>query len=579
MADPGRRSTAPPRQPGHAPAPLDGAWLRRALAGARDGLDAEVDAINDLNVFPVPDGDTGSNLLHTVSAACEALAALTADADLSQVGRAAAQGSLMGARGNSGVIVSQLLRGFAQGMDGSAAAAPDRLADGLAAAARVAQRAVMRPKTGTILTVADEAARAGREASGRERTSGPAVLAAAAEAAWSAVERTPSQLPVLAEAGVVDAGGYGLAVMLSAFAQAAGARTIRRPAHVLGVDGGRDRPRTGAGRAAATGVLRGAAAVTAPEGGYGYCTEFHVQGGRDDAEAVRSRLERAGDLGDSALIVGDPGLVHVHVHTPEPWRILTAAAELGRIERLSVRDMTEQHRQAQARLRPPTATGATVPNAVSVVAVAPGPGFQAILLDLGAAAVVLGGPTQHPSTEDLVEGIRLAGGRGAIILPNHPDVLLTAKQAERMALGRAQVVASRSVPQGIAALLALDPDLDLAANRERMERAMAGVHTIEVTTAVRDSRQDGQQIRRGSWLAVLDGRIVATGEQPAAVVLAALATIGPESLELVTLYRGADATAADLAALADAIRERHPHLEVERQEGGQPLYPFVISAE
>ncbi len=572
MADPGARPALASRPRGE-----DGGWLRRALAEAREGLRAEADQINDLNVFPVPDGDTGSNLLLTLGAACEAVERLPPAADIGAVGRAAAHGALMGARGNSGVILSQILRGFAQGLDGGGVAAPDRLATALVAAATVAHRAVLRPKPGTILTVARDAGAAGQAAGSASGASSGSVLDAAAGEAWAAVARTPSQLPVLEEAGVVDAGGFGLAVVLSAFARAAGG-TGARPA-----------PPARARR-----TRSGPVAVAAPAEGYGYCTEFRLVGGGEDALGVRTRLAEVTDLGDSALVVGDPGLVHVHVHTPEPGRLVAAAERLGRVERLSVTDMTEQHRRAGARARGATPvaapalrgsapaaveTGSPIVAGPAVVAVAPGPGFRAILLDCGAAAVVAGGPTQHPSTGDLLEGVRRAGPDEVVLLPNHPDIVPTAQQAARLAGARVEVVPSRSVPEGIAALLALDPARDLRSNRERMERAMAGVRTVEVTTAVRDSRQEGRQIRRGDVLALVDGRIAAAGGDLAQVTVAALEGMGAAELELVTLYRGADASADDARRVGAAVTRRFPGLEVERQDGGQPLYPFVISVE
>ncbi|HVA20805.1 MAG TPA: DAK2 domain-containing protein [Candidatus Micrarchaeia archaeon] len=557
---------------------LDGDWLRRALAGARDGLDAEAAAIDDLNVFPVPDGDTGTNLVRTLGAACEAVARLGEGADLNVVGRAAAHGSLMGARGNSGVILSQFLRGFAQGVDGGAAADPGRLASALGTAATAAERAVLRPQRGTILTVARDAADAGRAAGRLGGATCASVLGAAAAEAWAAVARTPSQLPVLAEAGVVDAGGYGLAVVVAALAAAAGSEPSPRPRPApLPHPAGAPRPdRSGADGAVPPPMAGGAAGVVAPAAGYGYCTEFQVTGGRDEPDALRARLAEAGDLGDSALVVGDRGRVHVHVHTREPWRLLAAAAELGAIERLTVADMTEQHRRVRGRSAAPAAP---LRRGVQVVAVAPGPGFGAILLDCGAAAVVPGGPGQPPSRADLEGGIRAAGGTGVVLLPNHPDVLPLAEQVERAAGGRVAVVASRSVPQGIAALLAADPELDLAANRDRMERAMAAVRVIEIATAGRDGHRDGRLIHRGDLLAMTDGRLAGAGTDLVRVAIAALEGIGAEGYELVTLYRGGEASAADAGRLAQAVRERFPGLEVEQQDGGQRLVPFVISAE
>jgi len=557
----------------------DGQRLTCGLERALERLEAARDEIDDLNVFPVPDGDTGSNMFLTLQAACSEIRTLPGDPGVAAVTAAAAQGSLMGARGNSGVILSQILRGFAQGCRSAVTLDGPVLATALGGAAAVAHRAVKKPKDGTILSVMRDAASAAAAASagGAEL---PEVLIAATREAWAAVERSPEQLEVLRQAGVVDAGGFGLAVILEGLVDAvAGSRAaaaVRPPAFARP---GRARSD---GRGRRPGVPAGAAGVEAPVGGFGYCTEFLLLDGSASTEAVEAEL---GGLGESAMVVGDPGQLHVHLHTPEPWVVLARAARLGRIERLKVEDMTAQHHEVRARGRRPASgngrrpDGAPVLEAMAVVAVAQGTGFRAILEGLGAAQVVEGGQSMNPSTEDLLRAVTATPATTVFLLPNNGNLLLAADQVAAMADREVVVIPTRNVPQGISALLAFDRGADGAGNRQRMTGAIETIHALEVTTAVRDSQAGGRPIRCGDILAVVDGEIQAVGASTTEVVLAALTAIGHRPADLITVYRGAGATEAESADLARAIAERFPAAEIERQDGGQEHYPFVLSVE
>ncbi len=556
----------------------DGARLARGLEGALARLGAARDDIDDLNVFPVPDGDTGSNMFLTLQAACSEVRTLPGEPGVAEVAAAAAQGSLMGARGNSGVILSQILRGFAQGCRSAATLDGPVLASALDAAATVAHRAVRKPKNGTILSVMRDAAQeAANVAEGGAAL--PVVLVAATREAWAAVERSPEQLEVLRQAGVVDAGGFGLAVVLEGLVEAvAGPRAaaslrpegLARPARGRG----RDRPHR-------PGPL-GAAGVDAPRGGFGYCTEFLLLDSTASPPSVEAQL---GGLGESGMVVGDTGQLRVHLHTREPWVVLERAARLGRIERLKVEDMTAQHHQARARAGRPACepgTGASpdpVLQAMGVVAVAPGAGFRAILEGLGVARVVEGGQSMNPSTEDLLQAIAATPARTVFLLPNNGNLLLGADQVAALADREVVVIPTHNVPQGISALLAFDREAAGEDNRQRMTAAIDAVRAVEVTTAVRDSQVDGRPIRAGDFLAVVDGEIQAVGASPTQVVLAALATLEDRPADLITIYRGAEATEAESRELARAIAERFPEAEIEHQEGGQAHYPFILSVE
>lgn len=546
------------------PAAVLGPGLRRGLRAALARLAQQRDRINDLNVFPVPDGDTGTNLHLTLQAALAEADDLGPQPSAGAVAAAVAHGALMGARGNSGVILSQILRGVATGLKDRDEIGPEELAASLKEGSGMAYRAVKRPVEGTILSVVRDASAAAATAAA-EGSSLAEVLQAAAAEAWDAVERSRSQLDVLRRAGVVDAGGFGAAVILSALAEEVsgtgpgGAQDPGGPE--LGADGAR----------APSGVM----ALEAPSGGFGYCTEFSLVGSELEPLAVRQRLGSDAE-DDSALVVGEPGLMHVHIHTAEPWEVLSRAAELGRIERLKVEDMTRQHHEARVRA---TAGGTHEVGLRGVVLVAPGFGFHQLLLGLGAAAVVEGGQGANPAIEELIHGIEEARCAEVVLLPNNPNLVLGAEQAARVSRLPVVVVPSRNLPQGIAALLAFDPEVGLEVNRKRMQRAMNGVHSIEVTTAVRDGEYPGGPIAQGDTIAVVDGEVAAAGGGTEEVVAGAISRLGGEQLEVVTLYRGAGVDPGDSRRLEEGLGARFPALEIESHEGGQALYSYIISAE
>jgi len=551
------------------PLELTGPGLRKGLDRALERLWEQRDHINELNVFPVPDGDTGTNMHLTMEAAENEFSRVPEDAPISEVASAAAHGSLMGARGNSGVILSQVLRGWSVPARDREKLDPAGLCEALAEGSRVAYLAVKRPVEGTILSVARESAQAAQKALDQGGDLSELLDALVAEA-WAAVERSRDQMQVLRQAGVVDAGGFGLAVILSAIAEQITDRPFAIPGAAPEAAG------EGKRRTPIAAMPRGAAAVDAPEGGFGYCTEFALVGSELVASDIRAKLgDEAAD--DSALVVGEPGLLHVHVHTKEPWEVLTRAAQMGRIERLKVEDMTAQHHEVQERALAQPASQGRAP--LGVVAVAHGKGFEELLLGLGAAAVVEGGQSLNPSTEQLLEGIEQAHANAVLLLPDNPNLELGADQAAKLSEREVAVVSSHNLPQGIAAVLAFDPGASLEVNRSRMERAMEGVHAIEITNAVRESKIGERRVPEGALIGVLDGEVVSTGSDIQPVVLEALERLPEDAVEVVTLYRGADVEEAASEELERAIRERFPGLEVEQHEGGQALYQFIISAE
>ncbi|MHB8718040.1 MAG: DAK2 domain-containing protein [Candidatus Dormibacteria bacterium] len=571
---------------------IGGPELLAALRGALAYLQANQEEINDLNVFPVPDGDTGSNMYLTLRSAVEEAQAAADPASAAAVLAAAAHGSLMGARGNSGVILSQVLRGLNQGIAGAARLDAPGLANCLAEATRVAYKAVIKPTEGTILTVVRAAADAAREAA-EHSIDLVAVLEAAVRASHAAVEATTAQLQVLQDAGVVDAGGFGLAVILEGLS-----RSISDPEAVA--DGSAPRRRSGESRVTIpsprqapapigpAGLRRGAAAVEMREDGWGYCTEFLVHGPGLDVTQLREELAQ---LGESALVVGAEDLVRVHIHTAEPAVLIAAAAQRGRLSKLKVEDMSAQHHDVldrasaaeAATAAPSTSSGpaavAAPRRALAVVSVAPGEGFRKILTSLGAEGIVEGGQTMNPSIEDLLTAVRAVNADSVVLLPNNGNVILTAQHVDALAEDcTVRVVPTRNLPQGVCALLALEPDASLEENTARMERAIEHVHAIEITRAVRDSVANGLVIREGDVLGILDDEIVRTGSDDAEVIAAVMRSVG-DPPELATVYRGSDVDDAAAGEVVARLRADFPDVEFELHEGGQEHYSYVVSLE
>jgi len=565
----------------------DGELVLIGLRSALAWLEANQQEINDLNVYPVPDGDTGSNMYLTLRSAVEEAQRAPQPQSVESVMAAAAHGSLMGARGNSGVILSQIFRGLAQGLSGRARVDAEGVARAFAEASAVAYRAVMKPTEGTILTVIREAAESAAAAAA-ETEDIRVLLNRVVRDAHAAVERTIDQLAVLREAGVVDAGGFGLAVIIEGFSRAlsesmarvAEPSTQRRPGEpAVRVPGA-----PGTEPLLALQGRRGAASVAPREEGFGYCTEFIISGDKLDVDAIR--LELAG-FGESALVVGGPELVRVHVHTADPTALIGVAAQRGRLSKLKVEDMTAQHHEVLERAGMAEAASPglpedpadSAPKQVGIVSVAPADGFRDILVGLGADAVVLGGQTMNPSIEDLLNGVRSANAKSVILLPNNSNVILTAEQVNGLADGcTVHVVPTKNLPQGISALLAYDPSAPVETNAARMREAIQSVRGVEITRAVRDSTADGREIKAGDVIAIVDDHIMQVGDAYLPVIEGALAGSTPPP-ELVTVYRGEEVASEDAERLVAALRDRHPEMEFELQVGGQEHYPYVLSLE
>jgi DAK2 domain fusion protein YloV len=537
---------------------VDGPLFKRALLGSLSWLSANHEEVNRLNVFPVPDGDTGTNMLLTLQSAVEDIKESNA-AEVSKIAKLASHGSLMGARGNSGVILSQIFRGFARAVEGKSALTPAELATAFEEAANAAYRAVNKPTEGTILTVAREAGRSASAAASLPDASVPRVIAAAASGARAAVLRTPSQLQILRDAGVVDAGGFGLQIILEGML-----KTVEESESPLAS--------LAASRPAVP--LASQVAVALPEEGWGYCTEFLIEGANLDLDRIKHQIE---SLGNSVLVVGEPELVKVHVHTDDPTRVITLAGGYGRLLKLNVGDMSTQHRRILEGEN--AASAAPHPNGVGVVAVVAGRGLVEIFRGLGVDAIVEGGQTMNPSTQDMLTAIESVPYDEVILLPNNKNVILAAKQVLGLTKKNVHVIETHSVPQGVAAVVAFRGDRPGADNLVAMKAEAERVQTIEVTHAVRDTRSNGLKVKKGDVIGLINDKLEFAGTDYGEVVNKALSKLGADSYELVTVYRGEGASDDEAEKLESDIRSTHPGLEVEVQLGGQQHYPFILSVE
>jgi DAK2 domain fusion protein YloV len=555
---------APASVADHTTLTWDGAQLLAALTAAARWLEQHADSVNALNVFPVPDGDTGTNMSLTLSGAIQDVAP---DPSCAVVAERVKYWATMRGRGNSGIILSQVLRGVAQALSGHTHMGAAELAAALSQASATAYQAVMKPVEGTMLTVIREAADSAQAAAGRGAPL-VEVLDAAAAGARDAVRRTPDMLKTLRDAGVVDAGGEGLALIFEGMLRYARGEDLEFEP-------------TPASATIAFADVHGL-------DDFGYCTNFVLHGAGLPFEEIRAKLA---EMGQSAVIVGDEALIKVHVHLLKPGDALNYAVGFGALSAIEITNMDLQrealhHKSDELRVtseepdRPsPVTDQSPLDTEVGVVAVAPGDGFAAIFRSLNVDAVIGGGQTMNPSTEDLLGAIEQLPQHGVIVLPNNGNIIMAARQAAEMSGKQVRVLPSKTLPQGIAAKLSFNYQAGLEENLRAMTAALQQVRTAEITTAVRDAAVDGVQVRAGQAIGLLDGELVTAADDRAQVIDELLEQLGLDEREIVTIYFGQAIDRGDAEALATRICERYTDLEVEVQAGGQPLYDYIISAE
>ena len=568
---------------------IDAGMLKNAFLAGAKGLEAKKDWINELNVFPVPDGDTGTNMTLTIMAAAKEVAELE-NPTMDQLAKAISSGSLRGARGNSGVILSQLLRGFTKEIKAVEEIDTTILANAMVRGTETAYKAVMKPKEGTILTVAKAMADKGLEMASQTDDIEEFVKEVI-EYGDYVLSQTPEMLPVLKQAGVVDSGGQGLMQVVKGAVDGLLGRTVDFSLDTVPDSGNRP----AAGEKAARGAAR--TDIDTADIKFGYCTEFiinleKVYTDKDETE-LKSYLE---SIGDSLVVVSDDEIVKVHVHTNHPGLAFEKALAYGSLSRMKIDNMREEHQerviQDSERLAREQAAGeqdsgnraseneAQERRQYGFIAVSSGEGLSDIFKGIGADCLIEGGQTMNPSTEDMLKAIDRVNADTVFILPNNKNIIMAAQQARDLTEDKnIIVIPSRTVPQGITALVNFMPDLGPEENTQTMTEEMGNVRTAQITYAVRTTNIDGIDIEEGDIMALGDHGILAVGKSVDGVALEAMKEMLDDESELVTIYYGADVSEHEAKVLEEQAQEQYPDKEIELQYGGQPIYYYLISAE
>lgn len=541
--------------------PVDGLFLKELVDAGLTWLRTNQQTVNALNVFPVPDGDTGTNMVLTMQSAYNEISQL-GHKSVGQMAAAVAQGALMGARGNSGVILSQLWRGFARALHNHEVLDAPALARALAEARDTAYKGVVRPVEGTILTVSKDVAQAA-EAALTETRDLEEMLKRIVAAADASVQNTPELLPVLKQAGVVDSGGKGLFFILEGMLRYISgqpldvALTAVQPLSALN--------------------LENALETIEPGQDYEVVVDFYPQQALD-LQAFYGRLEQ---MGTSIQVGEGEGMYRMHIHVPieKRYEPIDYIMELGTITKVAMENLVAQMDGREAQTAPKLELATVEPGQIAVVAVSPGLGLSRIFASLGVAAIVSGGQTMNPSTKDILEAFENLPTDKVIILPNNKNIILAAQQAKDVTVKNVAIVPSRTIPQGLAAMLAFNPDGDLASVSEKMTNALATVRSGEITEATRSVEIDGVQVEKGQVIALLDGKLVLSAGSVEDACLGVLEKANAAEHELITLFAGEDLTLAEANRIADLIRAAYPAQEIELQDGGQPHYQFLISIE
>lgn len=569
---------------------IDAGMLKNAFLAGAKGLEAKKDWINELNVFPVPDGDTGTNMTLTIMAAAKEVAELE-NPTMDQLAKAISSGSLRGARGNSGVILSQLLRGFTKEIKAVEEIDTTILANAMVRGTETAYKAVMKPKEGTILTVAKAMADKGLEMASQTDDIEEFVKQVI-EYGDYVLSQTPEMLPVLKQAGVVDSGGQGLMQVVKGAVDGLLGRTVDFSLDTVPDSGNRP----AAGEKAARGAAR--TDIDTADIKFGYCTEFIINLEKvytdKDETGLKSYLE---SIGDSLVVVSDDEIVKVHVHTNHPGLAFEKALAYGSLSRMKIDNMREEHQErviqdserlareqaAREQEDKDKATGEEAPSErreYGFIAVSSGEGLSDIFRGIGADCLIEGGQTMNPSTEDMLKAIERVNAENIFILPNNKNIIMAAQQARDLTEDKnIIVIPSRTVPQGITALVNFMPDLGPEENTQTMTEEMGNVRTAQITYAVRTTNIDGIDIEEGDIMALGDHGMLAVGKSVDGVALDAMKEMLDEECELVTIYYGADVSEHEAKVLEKQAQEQYPDKEIELQYGGQPIYYYLISAE
>lgn len=537
---------------------LSGQELRDMLVAATEWLEKNASEIDALNVFPVPDGDTGTNMLLTMRSTLEE-AYRASDHSTSAVAEAIAKGALMGARGNSGVILSQIWHGLAKGLAGKDSCTGKDLAEALLQASAEAYKGIANPVEGTILTVVREAASAAKTQADSGSDDIVSIMDTVVNTARESVANTPNLLPVLRDSGVVDAGGQGLHTILEGALHYLKGETEEFQSSKPGVI------ISDMAQLAKTPQM-----IAADENPYGYCTSFIIKGRELDPEKLGRKLKKKGE---SLIVVGDQSTIRVHVHTLDPGGIIHLATSLGTVHQVSIQNMDEQH-EGFVEMQKERMVVADI----AVVAVVSGDGLADVFTSLG-AVVVPGGRTMNPSTRDLLQAAKSVASDKIIILPDNKNVIPAARQVRSLTDKTIKVLATTTIPQGIAALLAFNTEVDLETNVAAMKKAQSQVRSIAITQAARSVRLAGLHIKRKQPIGFLDGDLVAASDSATGALSEVLAKLDLSDAEIITIYYRGDEERVEVGPFITTFREQYPHLQIELVRGGQPHYHYIVSVE
>lgn len=541
---------------------VDGQLLKEMLLSGAYELENNKSLVNSLNVFPVPDGDTGTNMGATIMSAVSEIKNVK-NITVQSIGDAAAMGSLMGARGNSGVILSQLLRGFSKQLKGKVNLSTKDFALALKEGVNVAYRAVMKPTEGTILTVARETADKAIELSKNE-SDFKIFMQEVYKVASYTLDRTPELLPVLKQAGVVDAGGKGLLCIYYGILKRLEDRATELNAKGALVQ--EAKPQTYEN-------------LDTSDIKFGYCTEFFIKSKNADPDTFKNKIL---EYGDSIVVVGTEELIKVHIHTNEPGTVLNYAMQLGELSKIKIDNMREQHRsiidEEASEVMEEVRTD-IVEKEYGIVTVAAGDGITGIFKDLGADVVIEGGQTMNPSTHDILDAINSIAAKNIFILPNNGNIIMAANQAKDISNKNVIVIPTKSVPQGVTAVITLNPDLVPEENEDAMNKAISNVKTGQVTYAVRDTVLNDVEIKEGNILGIFNGKLIKAGDDLNNVVKELVDNMINDDSELITIFYGNGISEEETSEIQEHISEKYPDCDISVNYGGQPLYYYIISVE
>ncbi len=543
---------------------VNGEHLYYMMSNAANKLELQSEYVNSLNVFPVPDGDTGTNMSMTFRAAVKEIEGMD-NKNIGEVSKKLAKGALMGARGNSGVILSQILRGISKGLEGKEEADASEFANALLEGSKSAYKAVMRPTEGTILTIVRTA---GEVAVALKEDNITELMREVCRESKIMLDKTPEMLPALKKAKVVDSGGMGLLIILQGMQEA-----LENGLKVT----------TGTPQAVKSSVAKAQRSETMSEEDikFGYCTEFIILGDSNHAEEFKSKVI---NKGDSLVVVGYEDVIKVHIHTNNPGKVLEEAVKFGELSKIKIDNMREEHREMlegmyeeAAETEESVAAGEF--KKYAFISVAMGEGMKNIFKDLGVDYVIEGGQTMNPSTQDMLEAIEKLNAEHIFILPNNKNIIMAANQAAEISDKDIRVIPTKTIPQGITCITMFNPEADVEENTEELKEAMEMVKTTSVTYAVRDTEVDGKEIKEGNILGLIEGKIKEVGEDPYKVAEDLIDSSVDEDSELITIFYGKDCEEEKVDALIEKLEGKYEDLDVQCYKGEQPLYYFIMSVE